>query len=67
MIYYFKAIKSLVDIKKKAKELTHSLSGRRISLRLPSARPRGALPCDSKEGGILILLTELVKGNNGKR
>lgn len=66
MIYYFKAIKSPVDIKK-AKELTHFLSGRRLSLRLPSARPRGAPLCDSKKGGILILLTELVQGNNGKR
>lgn len=49
MIYYFKAIKSPVDIKK-AKELTHFLSGCSLSLRLPSARPRGALPCDSKKG-----------------
>lgn len=66
MIYYFKAIKSPVDIKK-AKELTHFLSRRRLSPRLPFARPRGALPCDSKKRGILILLTELAQGNNGKR
>lgn len=62
MIYYFKAIKSLVDIK--AKNSLTSYPAQSIS-EATAARPRAALPYVTQKG-ILILLTEVVEGNNGK-
>ena len=62
MIYYFKAIKSLVDTK--AKNSLTSYPAQPIS-EATAARPSAALPYVTQKG-ILILLTEVVEGNNGK-
>lgn len=62
MIYYFKAIKSLVDTK--AKNSLTSYPAPSIS-EATAARPRAPLPSATQKG-ILILLTEVVGGNNGK-
>lgn len=62
MIYYFKAIKSLVDTK--AKDSLTPYPVQPISA-ATAARPRAALPCVTQKG-ILILLTEVVEGNNEK-
>lgn len=62
MIYYFKAIKSPVDTK--AKNSLTSYPVEPIS-EATTARPRAALPYVTQKG-ILILLTEVGEGNNGK-
>lgn len=62
MIYYFKAIKSLVDTK--AKNSLTSYPAESIS-EATVARPRATLPYVTQKG-ILILLTEVVDRNNGK-
>ena len=62
MIYYFKAIKSLVDTN--AKDSLTSYPAQPIS-EATAARPRAALPYVTQKG-ILILLTEVVEGNNEK-
>lgn len=59
MIYYFDAIKSLVDTK--AKNSLTSYPERAIC-EATAARPS----LHAAQKGILILLTELVEGNNGK-
>lgn len=61
MIYYFNAIKSLVDTK--AKNSLTSYPERAICA---AAAARPSLPFTPLKKGILILLTELVEGNNGK-
>lgn len=58
MIYYFKAIKSLVDTK--AKNSLTSYPAPSIS-EATAARPRAALPFYAAQKGILILLTEVVE------
>lgn len=63
MIYYFKAIKSLVDTK--AKDSLTCYPAQPIS-EATAPRPRDALPCLSQKG-ILILLTEVAGGHNEKR
>lgn len=62
MIYYFKAMKSLVDTK--AKNSLSSYPAQHIS-EATVFRPRAALSYGTQEG-ILILLTEVVGRNNGK-
>lgn len=59
MIYYFKALKSPVDTKPK-----NALIPRSISRRRPWLCPDAAL-LRSRQKGILILLTEIMEGNNG--
>lgn len=58
MIYYFKAIKSLVDTK--AKNSLTSYPASSIS-EATATRPRAALPFYAAQKGILILLTEVVE------
>lgn len=58
MIYYFKAIKSLVDTK--AKNSLTSYQAPSIS-EATAARPTAALPFYAAQKGILILLTEVVE------
>ena len=58
MIYYFKAIKSLVDTK--AKNSLTPYPAPSIS-EATAARPRAALPFYAAQKGILILLTEVVE------
>lgn len=60
MIYYFKALKSPVDTKPK-----NALIPRSISRRRPWLCPDAAL-LRSRQKGILILLTEIMEGNNGR-
>lgn len=63
MIYYFKAIKSLVDTK--AKNSLTSYPAESIS-EATAAWPAAALLFFETQKGILMLLTEREKGNNGK-
>lgn len=63
MIYYFKAIKSHVDTK--AKNTLASFIRRSLSRRPPRLGPELPLPYVTLKG-ILILLTEVGEGNNGK-
>lgn len=60
MIYYFKAIKSLVDTK--AKNSLCPYPARHIS---QAGAAQSGFPYETQKG-ILILLTEVVEGNNGK-
>lgn len=62
MIYCFKGIKSPVDTK--AKNSLTSYPAQAIS-KATAAQPRAALP-DVTQKGILILLTEVAAGNNGR-
>lgn len=62
MIYYFKAMKSLVDTKEK--NSLPSYPAQTIS-EATMFQPRAALSYVTQKG-ILILLTEVVGGNNGK-
>lgn len=60
MIYYFNAIKSLVDTKAKNSLTSYPAAGYLRGHCGP------AFPLRRSKKGILILLTELVEGNNGK-
>lgn len=62
MIYYFKAIKSLVDTKAKNSRTSYPVEP--IS-EATTAQPRATLPYVTQKG-ILSLLTEVVEENNGK-
>lgn len=61
MIYYLKAIKSLVDTKAKNSLTSYPVQ----SISEATAAPLCS-PFYVTQKGILILLTELVEGNNGK-